>query len=331
MNTAYVGPMSTALQNFRAQQEEIYLKEGDHYKIKAYEDLEHGHAVMASFFNASRAQTFGVFNFSTGIRWVLDALPKNYRFLTLEEDYPSLRFAIEERGFSTATLPISEHLESEIDKQLSTGAFEVLAFSMVQYISGYKMDLDFLKKIKEKYPQVLLITDGTQFLGAHAFDFNNSPIDAVVASGYKWLLAGFGNGIIMLSDGFLKHSLWSAQQFYDKIFTGHFDILATASIRFALQQLEEMDFDQLLKQKASLTSYFKTTLQEHQLLDSRKISQKQDSSIFSIPGDEKMYQALLDQNIRCAMRGSGIRFSVHFYNQEDDIHRLVDFLKSYKS
>ena len=40
-----------------------------------------------------------------------------------------------------------------------------------------------------------MIGDGTQFLGAHAFHFNTSPFDVLAASGYKWLLAGFGNGV----------------------------------------------------------------------------------------------------------------------------------------
>ena len=61
-----------------------------------------------------------------------------------------------------------------------------------------------MRKIKIQYPDVILVGDGTQFLGEHNFNFDSSPFDIVAASGYKWLLAGFENGVMMISEAYLN-------------------------------------------------------------------------------------------------------------------------------
>ena len=88
------------------------------------------------------------------------------------------------------------------------------------------------------YPNLLIVGDGTQFLGAHEFNFDNSPFDIVAASGYKWLLAGFGNGVVMISASFLERAI-NATAMRERFFQGHFNILGMASLGFAIDQLEK--------------------------------------------------------------------------------------------
>lgn len=50
LNTAYVGLMSSELASFRRDNETFYVSNGgDHYKIKAYEELAEIHQKMSSF------------------------------------------------------------------------------------------------------------------------------------------------------------------------------------------------------------------------------------------------------------------------------------------
>ena len=40
-------------------------------------------------------------------------------------------------------------------------------------MSGLLIDIEFLKKIKLNYPEIIILGDGTQFLGGHFFNFQD--------------------------------------------------------------------------------------------------------------------------------------------------------------
>ena len=53
---------------------------------------------------------------------------------------------------------------------------------------------------------MLIIADATQFCGTAPFNFNESAIDILGGSGYKWLLGGYGNGYILFKDQLLPQT-----------------------------------------------------------------------------------------------------------------------------
>src|SRR5690606_34964378 len=114
--------------------------------------------------------------------------------LLLKEDYPSLNWPFETRGFPREYVEIDENLEEKIRDRVKGGKIDVLALSLVQWVNGVMIDLEFLRQLKEEFPQLLILADGTQYLGMEEFDFGASGIDILGASAYKWLLAGYGNG-----------------------------------------------------------------------------------------------------------------------------------------
>ena len=77
----------------------------------------------------------------------------------------------------------------------------------------------------------------------------------MVCSGYKWLLAGFGNGFIALSDHFFERTDTNRGEFYQKVFSGHFNILAASSLVFAFDYLMSHDFEQLVKKNKNLSFF----------------------------------------------------------------------------
>ncbi|MDG1710895.1 MAG: aminotransferase class V-fold PLP-dependent enzyme [Flavobacteriaceae bacterium] len=330
LNTAYVGPMSTKLAEYRREQDEHFIHTGGDFKVKAYDALEETHELIAHFFGALPKYSFVVPNFSFGIRQALALLPKNLNVLLLEEDYPSLCDAFVEKEFNINTIAQVSNLEQSIKARIEMGEIDILALSIVQYTSGLLIDIEFLKDLKKQFPKLLIIGDGTQFLGAHAFNFSEAPFDIVVGSGYKWLMAGFGNGVLLTSKHFYKISNATPEQLYDQVFTGHFNILATSSLRFAIEELNRNDFKALMEQKEQLSQEVKLRLIEHDFIDSWVGERKSHSSIFSLKGGEELYEKLQKQKIHCALRGSGVRVSFHFYNQLEELDRLVVVLNSLK-
>jgi len=331
LNTAYVGLMSTQLAEFRRSHEEFYLKNGgDQYKMKAYDDLDSMHQSFASFFGLTPDRCFGTSNFSTGIRTALSFLPKKMRILLIEEDYPSLTDAFKEEGFDSAKIPMQPQIEEAINEKLKSEKFEILALSIVQYTSGLFIDQEYLFRLKKEYPSLIIIGDGTQFLGAHQFNFDKSPFDLVAGSGYKWLLGGFGNGIVMLSKAFVAMTSQKVESIRECFFNGHFNILGMASLDFAIRELVQNDFQSLVKEKAALSREVKNQLIADEFLPQWVGERSTHSSIFNIKGGEELFAFLQKHNIRCVQRSSGVRVSFHFYNTENDLDKLLKTLKTFR-
>jgi selenocysteine lyase/cysteine desulfurase len=325
-NTAYVGLMSQSLYEFRSNFEKNYLLNADQYKIDAYDSLNHTHAAIAAFIGSKKEQTYFVSNFSAGIRFVLDGLPVGSNVLYLKDDYHSLVDALEERDFNHFSLSIDERLEENIEHALSQNNFHALVTSIVQFTHGLKIDFDFLHHIKEKYPKLLILGDATQHIGTDHFDFDDSPFDAVVCSGYKWLLAGFGNGFIALSDQFFIHTNLIREDFKQKVFSGHFNILGAASLVFALEYLKANHFGKLVEKSKVLSQNLRDGLTNIGWIP-EYYKRKPQSSIVSIPADESLLNQLKEQGIKASYRGKYLRFSMHFYNSNEEIEKLITLLK----
>ena len=328
LNTAYVGLMSKGLVEFSANNEKDYLQKGEDYKKNSYKTLEEAHRTVSRFFSVNLNNAFVVNNFSSGIRHVIRFLPKKLKVLLIDNDYPSLISAFEEEDFLIHKVPMLDiGLEDQIDDYISKNQIDILALSIVQYSTGLLIDINFLESLKLKYPNLILIGDGTQFLGAHKFSFDSSPFDVLAASGYKWLLAGFGNGVLMISKRYLDLINKGASVIRDIIFKGHFNILATASLNFAIKSLEKQGFENLMNQKAVLTEKVKNSLSEINQIGSWVSKRKQHSSIFILEGNKDLFKKLKKSKIHCVLRGKGIRISFHYYNTEEDLLYLENVLK----
>ena len=131
---------------------------------------------------------------------LLEGLNEKEKVLLLSSDYPSLNMPFESRGFAIEYLELTTDLEEQLYDVIKTKGITVLAVSLVQWLNGIKIDLSFLERLKKDFPNVMILADGTQFLGTETFDFENSGIDVLGSSAYKWLLSGYGNGLILVKE-----------------------------------------------------------------------------------------------------------------------------------
>ena len=93
----------------------------------------------------------------------------------------------------------SNEIEELIYDSIKNNKIEVIILSIVQYITGYKINFQFLNQLKNKFPDFDYYRRCLQYFGTDFFDFSNSPFDVIISSGYKWILAGFGNGFLAFS------------------------------------------------------------------------------------------------------------------------------------
>jgi len=340
LNTANSGILSTVITEWRARHDEAFMAGGSVFKMESIALIADLRNNIAKHFEAKPANTYLVQNFSIGFNTLLNGLDRNHRFLLLEEDYPSVSYPIRSMGFDHHCVAINENLEENIIEAIEKFKPTILAFSMVQYISGFRMDDDFIRKLKITYPDLLLLGDGTQLLGTTAFNFQKSGLDALIGSGYKWLLAGYGNGYVMLSDQ-MKDAVYAKNKLANLptapflkgkdhlsmcFEPGHLDTLNFGTLNESLNYLSLMGFDEIEKTTQTLSHLARLALNERGLIPGWMLNRKYQSTIMSMPLDQKTVDKLAAAEILASPRGAGTRISFHFYNTEEDLNKLLQVL-----
>ncbi len=342
-NTAASGLLYDDLLDWRQEHDLDFLIEGSIMKAKSHKLLGNTRKTVGQFFGCDPSNVALIPNFSIGINLLLEGLPKEHKVLLVDVDYPSLNWPFENRGYDISRIASDQHLEENILQEVKTKGITVLALSLVQWLNGIKIDLEFLKTLKKDYPELIIIADGTQYCGTESFNFEESGIDILGASGYKWLLAGYGNGFMLFKDGVknvfspkavgfnstnLDLSAKDTVSFNKHFEPGHLDTLNFGSLKFSLDFLSKIGMDAITAHLKTLSEFAKGELTTLGLLDEAVVKRTSHSTIFNIKGGDKLFQKLTENDVLCAQRGGGIRLSFHIYNTEKDIQKIVKLLKS---
>ncbi|WP_350285034.1 aminotransferase class V-fold PLP-dependent enzyme [uncultured Croceitalea sp.] len=344
-NTAASGLLSDDLMEWRQEHDLDFLIGGSEVKGRANTMLSETRGVVADFFNCSKDNTVLIPNFTIGLNLLLEGLGQKEKVLLLEGDYPSLNWPFESRSFEIKYVPISKALETEIYEAVSENGITVLALSVVQWLNGIKIDLEFLKKLKVEFPNLLIIADGTQFLGTSDFDFSESAIDLLGASAYKWLLSGYGNGLMLIKEEAKKRfdlkskgygsgrnmvAYDNKRTFGKRLEPGHLDTLNFGSLQFSLDFLKKIGLNAIETHLQDLSKTAKANFMELGLLEGAVDARECHSTIFNIRADQKVFDKLSHENVVCAQRGDGIRLSFHIYNTIAEIEAVTNILKKLK-
>ena len=343
LNTAASGLLSEKVLEFRQDHDLDFLISASILKEKQGELLESVRETVGAFFNCAPNRVALVSNFSTGFNNLLEGIDKSQKVLLLENDYPSINWAVTSRDFKVVTAKIDENLEKNIEAAFEEHHPDVFAFSIVQYINGIKIPVEFIKKIKQNYPNTLLVADGTQYCGTEIFNFDESGLDILAASTYKWLNAGYGNGFMLFDEkvpekidpkscGFNSlQGKYKAHKgnFLGKFEPGHQDTLNFGSLRAALNLLNQAGMNLVEERVASLSAIAKKELTKLGLLEEMVVKRNTHSSIFNITGDDTLYNFLRSKDILVSKRGKGLRVSFHYFNTEEELDFLIKALKQY--
>jgi selenocysteine lyase/cysteine desulfurase len=340
-NTASSGLINESTIEWRKQHDRDFLDGASTMRMNSSKIITETRSAVGSFFGCSYENVALVQNFSLGLNMLLEGIDKNKKVLLLENDYPSVNWAFENRGFPISYCMINEDLEENILDKIKSDTISILALSLIQWVNGIKIDLDFLKQLKKEHPEVLIIADGSQFCGTTKFNFEESGLDVLGSSSYKWLLAGYGNGFMLFKDevkeisrietiGFNSANVDSDGRdkirFAKQFEPGHLDTLNFGSLRHALGLLAAIGQDNITQKMKSLSIMAKEEFSALGLLEDMVLLRKDHSTIFNIKGDDSVFDHLTNNGILCSQRGNGIRFGFHFYNTYEDIKRIIEIL-----
>ena len=151
----------------------------------------------AQLIGANRNEIALMKNTSEGISTVargLDWRPGD-RIVAFREEFPSNYYPwlrLESQRCYVEWLSAQDPLE-KIDNAC-TGA-KLLAISFVQYLSGFRVDLNAIGEICKRH-HCFFFVDAIQGLGAFPLNVETAHIDALAADGHKWLLGPEGCAIL---------------------------------------------------------------------------------------------------------------------------------------
>lgn len=272
--------------------------------------------LFGQLFNCDVNRLFLTPNFSFGFNTLIDGLDRNLRFLLIENEYPSLNYPIISRGFIYDFISNSFDIEEQIYAHILEKKCDVLVLSLVNYIDGFKIDLFFIKKLKSHFPKLLIFGDATQYLGTKPFDFDTSGFDAVGGSGYKWMMAGFGNGYMMISEQLssilysaaqVKHRpkemMWIHKDILNIYFEpGHQDTLSHGTLGQSVSFFDLIGLENVKLYLNDLLQYAYRIFEDKEwilpLISQRKLK----SSLINLQIDPRLYSRLMDHGIKCFPR-----------------------------
>jgi selenocysteine lyase/cysteine desulfurase len=316
-----------------------------------FNEQERIREVIAGFIGSpSVANVAMVPNFSWALNGVVQSLKgKKQRVLLYNNDYPSVLDPFRINGFDITLVSSPDGFNlpiEEIKSIIQNGQVDIVVLSHVQWASGYKLDIDMVAKWC-KEAGIIFIVDATQSLGAMPIDVYTIGADILIASNYKWMNAGFGTGIMYISDKFLEayppvvaghnsytmhDGKWGYIPGARSYEPGHPNMFGLNILEAAIQQKNAIGIMNIEKHNHALTA---SLLQQLKHIPAKLVGgydMDNRCSIIFLKDEMGLGDWLKQQNIIVTQRDGHLRISMHFYNTEADVSALINSLKEfYKS
>ena len=200
LNHAAVAPLvRPAAEAMKRFSDDAMLHGSLHYQdwLEAYEGVRQAAARLV---NVTAGEIALMKNTSEGIATIamgLDWRPGD-RIVAFQEEFPANQYPwrrLESKGVKIDWLSATDPLEKI--EAAAMGA-RLLTISFVQYITGYRADLQAIGEICHRH-RVIYFVDAIQGLGVFPLDAQACHIDALASDGHKWLLGPEGCAILYIS------------------------------------------------------------------------------------------------------------------------------------
>ena len=258
---------------------------------------------------------------------------------------------LKQRGVETRMVKSVEGrvLFDELIKQVDNRT-RILSISSVECNSGFRSNLNRLGTFcKEK--GILFFVDAIQSLGVLPLDVKKDHIDFLSADGHKWMLSVEGLGGFYISKNVVDRirpttmgwgNVVNAENFMDYDFTlqkdakkfeeGTPNTISIHAFGAALGLLLETGIDNIEKRVITLGDYIIAELNRRniKIYSSTLLNERSGNISFILDKDvSKLYSFMLENKVKLTVRDGLVRFSPHFYNNEDEVLQVFDLLDSY--
>lgn len=224
----------------------------------------------------------------------------------------------------------------------------VVAVSAVDFAAGQRRALAAIGEFCRRRG-ILFCVDAIQALGALAADVERDAVDCLAADGHKWLCAPEGCGILYVSrrwvDRLRPQRLgWRSVVDHGRYVPYHFDLKPDArkfecgSLNFlgihalgaAIDLVLEIGPDEIERRVLAITATLREGLRQHghPVVGPDGSHERSGITTVRVADPGRVVERLRAAGVLASPRGGGVRFSPHFYCDENDVERCLDALSN---
>lgn len=339
-----------------------FYSEGAFCSQEGWAETDKVRANLARFIGAETEEVAFFQTTASALSQVALSIPlqKGDQILTWAQEYPSnfypWRIAAERSGAEIVQIE-SPDCETPIERILEkvNSRTKVITVSWVQYQTGAVTDLKALSAALQGRG-IWLVADVIQGLGVRPFHFGESGFDVICCGSHKWLCSSYGVAFMAIKKekiAQLQPLEYGAMTYGDpdtvKSFTlapkstaikfepGSKAMIEIIAMNETLNLFQAVGIQNIFAEAERLASRLRQGLQQMGL----KICLPHDGAIVNIAASttqasacailQKISAALKAAQISYAVRGPGLRLSVHAFNTEAEIeHTLAVIQKALK-
>jgi selenocysteine lyase/cysteine desulfurase len=271
------------------------------------------------------------------------------RVLAPADEFPSCTLPFLQLGYEIGFVPTAP--DGGVDENdlaaAATRDTAILVVSSVEYKSGFRHDIAKLGAYCKEHDWAFVV-DATQGFGAFPLDVSDSHADFLTFSGYKWANAGYSIAGLYVNSRFVAPQSfplvgWRSPREpyavrYDSLDIadraaalemGHPPFAGIFALGASIELMRELGIEKIAARIVELTQYL------HERLDAAAIpvlstrDEAHMSGITVVAADDPAGTVvrLRQQGILVSTRGEGIRVSLHYYNNREDVDRFVGALE----
>ena len=316
---------------------------------------------LALLINASSTDEIAILkNTSEGLSLVAQGLSfkAGDNIVIPAEEFPSNKVvwqALETQGVDIRLISVQdiEKPEQALINSMDADT-RLLSCSSVQYARGLRLDLNVIGKAC-KQNNTLFCVDAIQSLGAITFDAQACYADFVVADGHKWMCGPEGTALFfcrkdkqdllrltqygwhMLKNPFdFSHQNTGIQisETAQRFESGSPNMMGITALNASLGLLLDIGIEKIQTMLIENADYL--FMQLASFSDIRILTPTENGKYAGIVtfqkkavDNVKLYHFLQDNNVICAYRGDGIRFSPHFYTEPQLMDKALKIVSEF--
>ncbi len=306
---------------------------------------------LATLIHATPEEVAFTMNTSSSMNMIALMLKGKGDVLTMQDEFPSSTIPWINCGFKMDVVEPVNHaypirwIEKHIKPQT-----RILVSSAVQYCTGFRQDLAALGQLCRKHG-LTFVVNATQAIGVMPLHVREAGIDFMAFSGLKWTTSGYGAGVVFIKNEILNQlefpsAGWQSVESPNLMNNTHWELRREASVLeagcphfpsiFALGGALDMIIsagpDKIHQRVLFLNRLLQQRIEATGLPVIAPSEEKHRSGITIIKtGNAKAIRdKLAAKNIIVAARGEGIRVSVSFFNNEEDIEAFIQAIQDLK-
>lgn len=289
---------------------------------------------LASFLSVAPSDVTFVSNTTEGLNLAAQSLrwQTGDRIVMAADEFPSVA-----RVWQSARRAGAEVIEVQIPREGDRSAAlldaldsraRVLVVSQTHSSTGTTLDLAQLTRRCREHGTLLMV-DGIQALGAVPVDV--SAVDIYAASFFKWMLSGFGVGVLITSAraraamepafrGYANMDDPSLLQY------AHVNIPAMYGLDATLDFFEAIGWDLVFRRVAELGTHLIDGAARRGLDLITPRGMHAGIFVFRCAHGDEVRKQLANRRISVSARGHGVRVAPHFYNTREEVDQCLDAL-----